>query len=162
MKPFAILYNSNTGFTERYAKMLGEKTGLPVFSVENPPEKGTAIIYMGWLMAGSVFGYKKAAKNYDVKAVIGTSLAPTGTLVETIRKNCGVPEGFPVFNVQAGMNHSKLKGGYGFGIKMLTKFMAKKKNRTAEENAMLELLIKGGDYVSEENLAGIIEWYNNL
>lgn len=62
MKPSAILYNSNTGFTERYAKMLGEKTGLPVFSAENPPKKGTAVIYMGWLMAGSVFGYKKPQK----------------------------------------------------------------------------------------------------
>ncbi len=60
------------------------------------------------------------------------------------------------------MDHSKLNGGYGFGIKMLTKFMAKKKNRTEEEEAMLELLIKGGDYVSEENLSGILEWYKNI
>ena len=162
MKPSAILYNSNTGFTERYAKMLGEKTGLPVFSAENPPKKGTAVIYMGWLMAGSVFGYKKAAKNYDIKAVIGTSLAPTGALVETIRKNCGATEDFPVFNVQAGMNREKLKGGYAFGIKMLTKFMSKKKNRSPEEEAMLELLVKGGDYVSEENLSEVLEWYNKL
>ena len=117
---------------------------------------------MGWLMAGSVFGYKKAAKNYDIKAVIGTSLAPTGALVETIRKNCGVPEDFPVFNVQAGMNHAKLKGGYAFGIKMLTKIMSKKKNRSPEEEAMLELLVKGGDYVSEENLSEILEWYYKL
>ena len=162
MKPSAILYNSNTGFTERYAKMLGEKTGLPVFSAENPPKKGTAVIYMGWLMAGSVFGYKKAAKNYDIKAVIGTSLAPTGALVETIRKNCGVPEDFPVFNVQAGMNREKLKGGYAFGIKMLTKIMSKKKNRSPEEEGMLQLLVKGGDYVSEENLSEILEWYYKL
>ncbi len=162
MKPSAIVYSSNTGFTERYAKMLGEKTGLPVFSIENPPERKAAIIYMGWIMAGSVFGYKKAAKNYDIKAVIGTSLAPTGTLVETIRKNCGVTKDFPVFNVQAGMDHSKLKGGYAFGIKMLTKFMSKKKKRSSGEEAMLELLIKGGDFVSEENLSEILEWYNRL
>lgn len=159
MKPSAIVYSSNTGFTERYAKMLGEKTGLPVFSINYPPEKGTAIIYMGWLMAGTVADYKKAAKNYDIKAVCGTSLAPTGTLVDTIRKSCKFPKDYPVFNVQAGMDRSKLRGGYAFGIKMLTKFMSAKKNRSPEEEAMLELLIKGGDYVSEENLSGIIEWY---
>ena len=85
-----------------------------------------------------------------------------GALVETIRKNCGVPEDFPVFNVQAGMNHAKLKGGYAFGIKMLTKIMSKKKNRSSEEEAMLELLVKGGDYVSEENLSEVLEWYNKL
>ncbi|MBQ6877527.1 MAG: hypothetical protein IJO22_03890 [Oscillospiraceae bacterium] len=161
MKPSAIVYSSNTGFTERYAKILGEKTGLPVYPIKNAPEKGTAIIYMGWLMAGTVADYKKAAKKYDIKAVCGTSLAPTGTLVDAMRKSCKLSEDFPVFNVQAGMNRSKLKGGYAFGIKMLTKFMSKKKNRTAEEEGMFELLLKGGDYVSEENLSGILEWYKN-
>jgi len=79
-----------------------------------------------------------------------------------MRKSCGLSENFPVFNVQAGMDRAKLKGGYGFGIKMLIKIMSKKKNRTAEDNAMLELLIKGGDYVCEENLAGIFDWYNRI
>jgi len=165
MKPSAIVYTSNTGFTKRYAEMFGEKTGLCIYSMEEAKtrlEKGTEIIYFGWLMAGSVAGYKKAAKLYDIKAVCGTSLAPTGTLVEAVRKSCGLSEDFPVFNVQAGMDRAKLKGGYGFGIKMLIKFMSKKKNRTAEDNAMLELLIKGGDYVCEENLAGIFDWYNKI
>lgn len=31
MKPNAIVYTSNTGFTEQYARLLGEKTGLPVY-----------------------------------------------------------------------------------------------------------------------------------
>lgn len=60
------------------------------------------------------------------------------------------------------MNREKLKGGYAFGIKMLTKIISKKKNRSPEEEAMLELLVKGGDYVSEENLSEILEWYNRL
>ena len=30
----AIVYTSNTGHTEKYARMLGEKTGLPVYSLE--------------------------------------------------------------------------------------------------------------------------------
>ena len=60
------------------------------------------------------------------------------------------------------MNREKLKGGYAFGIKMLTKFMSKKKKRSPEEEAMLELLVKGGDYVSEENLSEVLEWYNKL
>ena len=40
--------------------------------------------------------------------------------------------------------------------------MSKKKNRSPEEEAMLELLVKGGDYVSEENLSEVLEWYNKL
>ena len=30
MEPNAIVYTSNTGYTAQYAKLLGEKTGLPV------------------------------------------------------------------------------------------------------------------------------------
>ena len=33
MKPTAIVYTSNTGFTARYAKALGERTGLPVLEL---------------------------------------------------------------------------------------------------------------------------------
>jgi len=40
--------------------------------------------------------------------------------------------------------------------------MSKKKNRSPEEEAMLQLLVNGGDYVSEENLSEILEWYNML
>ena len=31
----AIVYTSNTGHTEKYAKILGEKTDLPVFSLKD-------------------------------------------------------------------------------------------------------------------------------
>ena len=30
MKPNAIVYTSNTGYTRQYAKLLGDKTDLPV------------------------------------------------------------------------------------------------------------------------------------
>lgn len=164
MKPKAVVFSSNTGFTERYAKIFCEKTALPVYSLAEAKEKlekGTKVVYFGWLMAGNVVGYKKAEKLFDVAAVCGTSLAPTGALAENARKSCKLPKDFPVFTVQAGMDRKKLRGGYGFGIDMLTKIMSKKKNRTAEETAMLDLLINGGDFVSEENLADILEWYKN-
>mgnify|MGYP003458752511 CR=1 FL=1 len=34
MKPAAIVYTSNTGFTARYASLLGEETNLPVYSIK--------------------------------------------------------------------------------------------------------------------------------
>lgn len=165
MKPLAIVYSSNTGFSERYAKMFGEKTSLPVISLSKAKstlKKGTAIIYFGWLMAGTVKDYGKAAKLFDIKALCGVCLGTTGSQLDSVRKSCKLAEDFPVFTLQGGMDHAKLGGGYGFGIKMLTKFMSKKKNRTHDEDAMLELLIKGGDYVSEENLEKVFNWYNSL
>ena len=34
MRANAIVYTSNTGYTQQYAKLLGEKTGLPVYSLD--------------------------------------------------------------------------------------------------------------------------------
>ena len=36
--------------------------------------------------------------------------------------------------------------------------MAAKKDRTPAEDRMLELLQKGGDYVSEKELAAVLAW----
>lgn len=30
----AIVYTSNTGYTAQYARLLGEKTGMPVYSLD--------------------------------------------------------------------------------------------------------------------------------
>ena len=55
-KPTGIVYTSNTGYTEKYAKLLGEQLGLPAFSAEQADSlpEGTEILYLGWLMAGVV------------------------------------------------------------------------------------------------------------
>ena len=59
MKPSAIVYTSNTGYTAEYARMLGEKTGLPVWELASRQvPKGSDIVYLGWLMAGNIQGYK--------------------------------------------------------------------------------------------------------
>lgn len=39
MKPEAIVYTSNTGFTRRYAQLLADKTGLPAVSLDDSQAK---------------------------------------------------------------------------------------------------------------------------
>ena len=56
MKPSAIVYTSNTGFTARYAAMLGERTALPVYSLDEakaaqknlPAMRETWVQSLGW------------------------------------------------------------------------------------------------------------------
>ena len=72
-----IIYTSNTGTTEMYAKLLSENTGLPYCSLKEAPKivaDGTEIIYMGWLMAGEIKGYKAAAKKYKICAACGVGI----------------------------------------------------------------------------------------
>ena len=97
---------------------------LPVYSLEEAKGKlaaGAEIIYLGWLMAGTVKGYKPAVRRYRIRAVGAVGMAATG--------------------------------------KMFVQKLEDKLDRSPEEDAMLDMLLHGGDYVREENLAELLQWY---
>ncbi len=158
----AILYTSNTGHTEEYAKILGEKTGLPVYSLTQAKklEKQTEIIYLGWLFASSIKGYKAAAKRFKIDAVLAVGLCDTGTALEQTRKANRIPEEIPLFTVQGGMDKTKLRGINKFMIQMLTRAMDGKKEKSADDRRMVYLLKNDQNYVCEENLAAFMKWYD--
>ena len=50
----AIIYTTNTGSAERYAKLLAQETGLPVYSFAEAKKQvfsKAKIIYLGWIRA---------------------------------------------------------------------------------------------------------------
>ena len=158
----AIVYTSKTGHTAEYAKILGEKTGLPVYSLKEAlkkPKKETEIIYLGWLFANNVKGYKKAAKFFKIVAVCAVGLCDTGTAIPEVRKANAISEATPLFTMQGGMDKTKLRGINKFMINMLTKGVASKKERSESDERMLYLLTHDTNYVSEDNVAAFVEWY---
>ncbi len=159
----AIVYTSNTGHTAQYAEILGEKTALPVFNLKDAAKhvsNGEEIIYLGWLFANSIKGYKKAAKKYKIQAVCAVGLCDTGAAIAEVRERNGIPEELPLFTIQGGMDKTKLRGINKFMIKMLTRVMDSKKERTDDEERMLFLLKNDKNYVCEENVAAFAEWYS--
>ena len=167
MKVQAIVYTSNTGYTREYALMLGKKTNLPVYSLQESSGKiarGSSVVYLGWLMAGKVQGYADAAKQYSVEAVCGVGMGSTGSQIEDVRKNNSIPESTPVFTLQGGFDMNKLRGVYKMMMQVMKKTvgkkLAEKPDRTPDEEEMLDLLLHGGSRVSEENLAAVMEWIN--
>lgn len=165
----AIVYKTNTGYTEQYAKMLGEKTGLPVYALDEARahlSDASEIIYMGWLMASKVAGYAAAAKRYQVTAVCGVGMGATGTQLPEIRKALGLSEAFPLFTLQGGFDMKKLHGIYRLMMAVMAKTagksLAAKADKTPEESDMLDMLQNGGSRVREENLAEVLAWYQSL
>ena len=165
MKPTAIVYTSNTGFTAQYAAILAQKTGLPAFSldVSNCLSNGSSVIYLGWLAAGKVQGYDKAAKRFAIQALCAVGMAASGTQLEDVQKANAIPEGLPVFTLQGGFDLKRLRGVYKLMMTVMSKTVAKKlaqkTDRTAEEEDMLDLFRNGGNRVSEGNLAPVLAWY---
>lgn len=161
----AIVYTSNAGTTEQYAKILGEKTALPVYSLKDSSAvaRGSEIIYLGWLMAGIVKGYRKAAKSFTVRALCGVGMGETGSQIPDIKKANTVPEALPVFTLRGGFDIKKLHGIYRFMMNVMRKTAGKKlsekPDRTPDEDIMLDMMMNGRSCVSEENTAAILDWY---
>ena len=97
----AIVYTSNTGTTKEYAKLLSDKLSLPYYSldeIEYKVKPGSKIIYLGWIMASRVKGYKKVVKDYDVRAVCAVGMGATGTQVKEVRTKNKIPSAIPVLH----------------------------------------------------------------
>ena len=163
----AIIYTTNTGSTERYAKLLAQKTGLPAYSLAEAKKQvlaGAEVIYLGWIMAGSVKGYAEAAKRYRVRAVCAVGMGQTGTQTDSVRKKSAVPANIPLFTLQGNFDVKKLHGIYRpmmeIMVKTAGKGLAEKSDRTPEEDDMLDMMRCGGERVKEENLSAVLDWYS--
>ena len=90
----AIVYTSNTGSTEQYARLLGQETDLPVCSLAEARKTlstGTQIVYLGWVMAGSIQGYADAAGLFQIPMVCAVGMEPDAKHQELREKN-GIPQ----------------------------------------------------------------------
>ena len=166
MKPSAIVYTSNTGFTAQYASLLGGETGLPVYSLEDASKslpQSSPIVYLGWLTAGKVQGYDKAVTKFNLQALCAVGMAKCGSQMEDVRKSNNLPQGLPLFTLQGGFDLKKLRGVYKFMMLVMSKTVAKKlaakPDRTPDEEDMLDLFQNGGNRVSLENLRPVLAWY---
>ena len=141
----AIIY-TNTGSTRHYAKLLGRETGLPVYSsaeAKKTLSAGASVIYLGWIMAGSVKGYAAAARRYRIEAVCGVGMGRTGTQEDSVRQKTAVPAGIPVFTLQGNFDVKQLHGVY---------------------RPMMEIMVKTAgkalaERVKPENLKAVLDWY---
>lgn len=165
MIPNAIVYTSKTGFTREYAYLLGKKLELPVYPLEDALyglAQGSPILYLGWIHASSVQGFRKAMKGFRLCGVCGVGLCDTGTMENEVRKATAIPEEMPLFTLQGGFDRGKLKGMDKLLISMLVKGLSSKQQRAEQDDRMLYLLQRDSHYVREENLTAVMNWYASL
>lgn len=163
MKAQAIIYTSNAGHTADYAKLLSERLGLPAYTLDEAKttvKKGASVIYLGWLMAGIVKGYKKANRRYDVTVVAGVGMTPPSDSerARLSRQNNIASDKF--YMLLGGYDIKKLTGVYKFMMACMSKAisagMSKKQTLTDDEKLMLDMAVNGRYCVSDENLSPLI------
>lgn len=154
----AIIYESNTGFTERYAKLLSSKLDIPAYTIaqgKKAVEKGAEVIFMGWVFANKINGLDKAKKQWSVIAAAAVGMNPkTDENTEIVRKANKLE--IPLFYLWGGLDNTKLKGINKMMLGMVRDSLIKE-NKPEYADA-IEVFKNGGDFVSEENLTELVAY----
>lgn len=171
-----VIYTSQTGFTERYASWLGERTGAKVMTLkeakktsEKEFEDADAIIYGGWMMAGRITGsewFLSKVNNWQGKklAIFGVGASSLETPDIGIALERAVTEEqkkfIKVFYCQGGLNYEKMKPMSRFAMRGFARMVKKKAEADGDtqNKGMIDALSKSYDATDEKYLAPIIEY----
>ena len=164
----AIVYNSATGSCERYAKELSRTLHLPAYPVNKAPTRSDGqFIFVSWVMAGGLVGYKKAVKDLDIAAVVAVGMAPASEkTVQSIREKCCIPEHVGVFSVQGAFHLNKLSAPMKLIMKWKTKDIAKQLDKkkaatgslTEQEQALYKMAATGEGEPASWDVSEIVDW----
>ena len=163
-----IVYQSKTGHTRQYAEMLAKAAKLKVYSLQEAqaclPEK-EPVLYMGWLMAGHISGIDQAVRRFDVRCAVGVGMSPDGKEnLATMAKANFVPNA-PLFYLPGGWAPKKVGWFQRRAVNAVTRGIRKslmaKTKRTEQEQAYLNMLLRGGSFVEYQNLKPLQDWLEN-
>lgn len=121
-----VIYTSTTGSCKKYAEKLSLALAIPARPLaEAHVPSGTKAIYVGWLFAGKIMGYEKAAKKYDIGAVVQVGMSPASDKSEkTGREKNAISADVPLFTRQGGFNINKLPLPFKLIMKVKNKEIA--------------------------------------
>ena len=155
----AIVYESNTGFTQKYAFMLSERTGLPAYLLENAMDelnKGDEVFFLGWICQDKIRGYPKAAKLYSVKgiAAVGIRYQDETTIPQLKKKNRIMD--LPLFYLQGGVAPERLSFVKRRVLEMTAQSLEKTVEKKEGDRKVINIIWSGGDFIKMENLNEIL------
>ena len=168
-----IIYGSNYGTTEQYAKELSKRTNIEAISFENVQEinKYDKIIYIGGLYAGGVLGMAKTLKNLNdvshkkiILVTVGLADPTDEVNKNNIRNNIKrqlkkeVFEKAKIFHLRGGIDYSKLNFGHKTMLRLLYNSIKNlpEEKQTAEDKAMIETYNKKVNFIDFSSLDKII------
>lgn len=153
-----VIYNSQTGFTKRYAEWIAEKTGADCYELSEAKKKSMdnydAIIYGGWACAGGISKlswFKGNINKWDGKKLIAFCVggSPFGSpqIEPALKKNFDADEmkRVNVFYCPGGFNYEKMPTTSKIMMKMFIKALKAKKNKTEEVEVMIKMISSSYD-----------------
>lgn len=165
-----VIYNSQTGFTKRYAEWIAEATGADCLELSIAKKKDLtayeAIIYGGWAHAGSIskIGWFKGNidKWADKKLIVfcvGGGPIDNPEIETALKQNFNESEQKRVntFYCPGGFNYEKMSVPSKLMMKMFVKTLKAKKDKTEEEQAMIKMITSSYDISDKKYIEPILQ-----
>ena len=170
-----ILYQSKTGFTQRYAMQIAQQTGAQLLELKKASAAALAgydtILFGSRAHAGRIDGWPKAQKLLAAARRGGAArcaLFVTGATPASERQTV---EGFwaqnltgaqqrdlPHFYLQSGLCYEKMPLIDRLMMKGLCAMLRAKKHKTGQDAAMLRMIARSFDASSNAFAAPVIDW----
>lgn len=159
----SVVFSSNTGFTEAYARMLSDEIGVPVFSLKQACrhlQRGDSVFYIGWVKASRIIGLRRASGRFSVAGVASVGLMMDGESLERIKRGNGISDNMPYFALPGGLALDKLHGLDKLLFNLGRKAMARTSREPGKDNMeTYKILTEGVSFVDKKHLKPIINAY---
>lgn len=166
-----IIYNSQTGFTERYARWIAEAAGADCLELSIAKKKDLsaykAIIYGSWACAGSINKTSWFKENIDKWAdkklivfCVGGSPADSPEIGTFLKQNFNETEQKRVktFYCPGGFNYERMPAMSRLMMKMFIRALKAKKDKTEKEQAMIKLISFSYDISDKKYIGPILQY----
>ena len=171
----AVIYNSQTGFTKKYAEWIYEATGADCFEIGTAKKQDfdryDAIVFGGWACAGRISKISWFKSNMDkwldkmlVVFCTGGSPAERPEMEAFLSNNFSEleREKLHVFYCPGGFNYDKMSAGSKLMMKMFQKMVGVKQDKTEADMEMLKMISHSYDISDRKYIEPIIKLFHDI
>lgn len=166
-----VIYNSQTGFTKRYAEWIAEATGADCLELSAAKKKDLAaydaIIFGGWACAGNISKlswFKGNIDRWDGKKLIafcvGASPIDNPEIDIALKRNLNESEykKVKIFYCPGGLNYEKMSTPSKLMMKMFVKKLKAQKDKTEAEQIMVKMISSSYDISDRKYIEPILQY----
>ncbi|NLL80070.1 MAG: hypothetical protein GX234_09865 [Clostridiales bacterium] len=156
-----VVYQSATGFTAKYAAWIAEELSCEAKELKHISAEAVAeydnVIFGGWIMGGMISGLDKLRKmNPKQLVVFAVGAGSDNGNVRSNLKTQNHLEETPFFYLEGGLSFERMSFFPKMMLKMMGKSIAKKENKTEQEEEMVKLFAGSFDHSERKNIEPLV------
>lgn len=162
-----VTYSSAYGSAAKYAELLSGKLSLPVSEISQCSISDyDQAIHFGSIYAGAILGLEQALRSSPSLILVTVGIADPSIkenaehIDQRVLKDAGDQKGkiVRIFHLRGNLDYSRLSFRHRAMMWMLCRMLRRKKNKTLEDQYVIDTYGKRIDFFSEDSLNKIAEY----